>query len=150
MEWIYRNTHLRDGDVERDSSFVPSFTAIKFGEASEDAHDETKILSDQDQTMRPDLTSVTTRKSSTSTQLDSLEDLPGDFMRGDIDVKEQMDRAATALDRSLRGYQSQADEDSPRGELGASFKNTPGGLEEVEEKTDQYLSTHRDRQESSS
>ena len=134
---------LRAADVERDASSIPSFAEATRGEPSENPRDESKILSDQDQTMKADLTSVTTRKSSTNTELESLEDLPGDFMRGDIDVKEQMDRAASALDTSLRGFQNQADEDSPRGELGASFKNTPGGLEEVEEKTDQYLATHR-------
>jgi hypothetical protein len=56
-----------------------------------------------------------------------------------LDVKEQMDRAADAMDTSIRGLQNQAYEDSPRTELGAAFRNTPGGLEEVEMKTDQEL-----------
>ncbi|MNL62684.1 hypothetical protein D3C87_1867280 [compost metagenome] len=74
--------------------------------------------------------------------MDSLENEPDDFMRGDIDVKEQMDRAAEAMDSSIRGYQNQGTEDSPMTELGASFKYTPGGIEEVAEKTDEYLASH--------
>jgi hypothetical protein len=74
-----------------------------------------------------------------STTLEALEEEPGDFMRGEVDVKEQMDRAANAIDSSIRGLSNQADEDSPRTEIGAAFRDTPGGLEEVEERTDEEL-----------
>jgi hypothetical protein len=71
--------------------------------------------------------------------LDSLEEEPDQFLTGEIDVKEQMDRAADAMDASIHGYQNQAYEDSPERELGASFKDTPGGLDEVAMKTDEAL-----------
>lgn len=109
----------------------------------EDMADESNILGDQDQTvsMHPGVDDENMGAQSKS--LDSLEDEPADFMRGDLDVKEQMDRAADALESSLKGWESQAYEDDPRGDLGASFRATPGGLEEVEMKTDQDLANKR-------
>jgi len=122
-------------------SVTPSFTQSTPGAPSEDSRDESDIMTDQDSTRMSHL--LTDEESvGAGNALEAMEDEPGDFMRGELDVKEQMDRAATALDASLRGYQSQADEDSPRTELGASFRETPGGLEEVAQKTDQYLATH--------
>lgn len=112
------------------------------GEASENKVDENEILVDKDQTGHTTIKDTVKRFNMTDTALEPLEDLPADFMRGEVDVKDQMDMAASAMDSSLRGLQSQSEEDSPRGELGASFRDTPGGLEEVSAKTDEYLASH--------
>jgi hypothetical protein len=118
---------------------LPEFTKAVEGGSDEEPMAESNILSDQDGTksMRPDVDDE--NLGAQSIALDSLENEPTEFMRGDIDVKEQMDRAANALDSSLHGWESQAYEDDPNGDLGASFRATPGGIEEVEMKTDQEL-----------
>lgn len=131
-----------ENNHERSSS-VPAFTQSKPGETRENRIDENSILSDKDNTGPTTIKDTVKRFNMTDTALEPLEDLPADFMRGEVDVKEQMDLAASAMDSSLRGLQSQADEDSPRGELGASFRDTPGGVDEVSAKTDQYLASHK-------
>jgi hypothetical protein len=118
---------------------APGFTQSGGGDVFENKQDEADILADQDQTIAKDPLTRDENMGAKSTTLESLEDEPADFMRGEVDVKQQMDRAADALESSILGYTNQADEDSPRSELGASFKDTPGGLEEVEEKTDEDL-----------
>lgn len=118
---------------------IPGFAQITPGGSSENENDEKDILTDQDQTKKIDLLSDDENMGAKSRSLDELDEEPDEFLRGDIDVKEQMDRAADAMNASLHGYESQADEDSPRGDLGASFRSTPGGLEEVEMKTDEEL-----------
>ncbi|MGZ3772778.1 MAG: hypothetical protein ACXVCY_07980 [Pseudobdellovibrionaceae bacterium] len=122
---------------------IPEFTQTKTGEASEDSMDEKEIIEDQDVTHKSSVRTDDENMGAKSMSYEFMEDEPGDFMRGEIDVKEQMDRAADALDASLHGYQNQGAEDSPRTEIGSSFKYTPGGIEEVEAKTDQYLATHK-------
>lgn len=122
---------------------IPEFTQTKMGEASEDSYDEKEILGDQDVTNKSNLRTDDENMGAKSRSYEPMEEEPGDFMRGEIDVKEQMDRAADAMDASIHGYQNQGAEDSPKTELGASFKYTPGGIEEVEAKTDEYLATHR-------
>jgi hypothetical protein len=131
--------HLMMADVDPN----PSFTNPTPGGAQEDPRDENDIIFDQDQTNASDNLTRDDNMGAISNSLDTLEDEPADFMRGEVDVKEQMDRAASALDDSIHGYESQADEDSPRGDLGASFRDTPGGLEEVEQKTEEDLAQHR-------
>ncbi|HWU43292.1 MAG TPA: hypothetical protein VN132_07640 [Bdellovibrio sp.] len=124
------------------NSSVPGFSQIKMGETRENRFDENEILVDKDQTGHTTLRSTVERFNMTDTALEPLEDLPGDFMRGEIDVKKQMDLAASAMDSSLRGLQHQGYENSPRGEMGASFRDTPGGIEEVAAKTDEFIATH--------
>ncbi len=118
---------------------IPGFTQASAGEAYENSDDEAQILADQDQTTPDDNLTRDENMGAPSNSLEAMEDEPGDFMRGEVDVKEQMDRAADAMDSSIRGLQTQGDEDSPRTELGSAFRNTPGGLEEVEFKTDEEL-----------
>lgn len=140
---LWQNFLLLNPDKDRQStSLLSGFTQIKTGESSENKVDEKEILSDKDITGQTPLSSTVKRFKMTDTALEPLEDLPADFMRGEVDVKTQMDLAASAMDSSLRGLQSQSDESSPRGELGASFRDTPGGLEEVAAKTDEYIATH--------
>ncbi|MEZ0390572.1 MAG: hypothetical protein ACAH59_00025 [Pseudobdellovibrionaceae bacterium] len=122
-----------------DTNPNPGFTQPGGAEISENRRDETGILTDQDQTALGDALTKDENMGAISNSLESLEDEPADFMRGEVDVVEQMDRAASAMDASIRGLPSQADEDSPRSEIGASFKDTPGGLEEVEMKTDEDM-----------
>lgn len=122
---------------------IPEFTQTRMGEASEDSYDEKEILGDQDVTNKSNLRTDDENMGAKSRSYEPMEEEPGDFMRGEIDVKEQMDRAADAMDASIHGYQNQGAEDSPKTELGASFKYTPGGIEEVEAKTDEYLATHK-------
>ncbi len=118
---------------------TPGFTQGGGGDIFENKQDEADILADQDQTIAKDPLTQDENMGAKSTTLESLEDEPADFMRGEVDVRQQMDRAADALESSILGYTNQGDEDSPRSELGASFKDTPGGLEEVEIKTDEDL-----------
>ena len=125
-----------------DQSSLPGFTVVQKGQASENRVDEKEILIDKDQTVKPDIRTARRVFDSQELTLEPLEDLPADFMRGEIDVREQMDRAADAIEASLQGLQNQGSEDSPRGELGASFHATPGGLDEVGAKTDEYLASH--------
>lgn len=116
-----------------------SFTQSAGAEILENKKDESDILADQDQTVQADRLTKDENMGAKSTTLESLEDEPSAFMRGEVDVKEQMDRAADALESSIMGLTNQGDEDSPRTEIGAAFQDTPGGLEEVEMKTDQDL-----------
>lgn len=125
--------------MDNNKGGIPSFAGSSKGEADEDPQDESDILSDQDLTTKVDLLSDDENLGAHSKSLDSLEDEPEDFLEGEVDVKEQMDRAAAAMEASIFGYQNQGTEDSPRTELGAAFKNTPGGIEEVEMKTDQEM-----------
>lgn len=123
---------------EPDNS-IPGFAASQPGEASENEEDESEILTDQDLTEKLSQWTDDENMGAKSNSLDALEDEPDDFLTGEVDVREQMDRAAAAMDASIHGLQNQGYEDSPRTELGASFQETPGGLEEVEQKTDQAL-----------
>lgn len=128
-----------ENEDSTDRDDLPAFTQGVPGGGEENSDDESDILSDQDQTEKMDLLSDDENMGAHSKSLGVLEDEPDDFMEGEIDVKTQMDRAAAALDASIHGYQNQGTEDSPRTELGAAFANTPGGLEEVEMRTDQEL-----------
>jgi hypothetical protein len=118
---------------------TPGFTRSAGAEITENGRDESGIMTDQDQTNFSDNLTRDENMGAISNSLDTLEDEPSDFMRGEVDVKAQMDRAADAMDTSIRGLQSQATEDSPRTEIGAAFQDTPGGLEEVEMKTDEDM-----------
>ncbi|WP_413288840.1 hypothetical protein [Bdellovibrio sp. HCB337] len=129
--------------IDDDSPRIPGFAGSGRGEADENAEDEKEILSDQDLTEKIDFASDDENMGAHSNALDSLEEEPEDFLEGEVDVKEQMDRAADAMEASIFGYQNQGTEDSPRTELGAAFKYTPGGIEEVEMKTDQEMARHR-------
>ncbi len=121
-----------------------SFTQSAGAEIFENKKDESDILADQDQTGLTDRLTQDENMGAKSTTMESLEEEPGAFMRGEVDVKEQMDRAADAIESSIMGLSNQGDEDSPRTEIGAAFQDTPGGLEEVEAKTDQDLAlAHR-------
>jgi len=100
-------------------------------EPIENQKDESKILSDQDMTMKEDLTRAST--------LENVEDDPSDFVSGEIDVKEQMDRTAHAVSDSLKGVQNARNKSDRSSELFESFRATPGGLEEVIMKTDEDL-----------
>lgn len=95
---------------------VPEFTQASRGEAVENRGDENRILADRDET------------NDEPTEFMNVENEPADFIRGEVDVKTQMDRAANALDSSVRGIRE---------------KLTEGlqthGLEEVEAKTDKAL-----------
>ncbi|WP_413580654.1 hypothetical protein [Bdellovibrio sp. HCB288] len=120
----------------------PSFSGLHQGEATNNHMDESNILSDKDQTSKVDVKDLKKAMKNTDRSFESLEDLPSDFIRGERDVLDQMNLAADALDSSLRGLPDHGSEDSPRGELGSSFQNTPGGIEEVSAKTDEYLASH--------
>lgn len=127
----------------RTDAETPGFTGVGGSDFAENKRDESGILTDQDQTNFDDALTRDENMGAISNSLESLEDEPADFMRGEVDVVEQMNRAADAMEASVLGHPSQADEDSPRTDLGASFKDTPGGLEEVEQKTDEDLARRK-------
>lgn len=113
---------------------VPEFTKTSPGEATESRNDASEILDDQDQTGENDALTRDENMGAKTYSLDTLEDEPGDFARGEIDVKTQMDRAARELNSALNGFESLDDEGEPE-----------GGLEEVIQKTDEALSRARHR-----
>jgi hypothetical protein len=83
---------------------TPKFSQVLPGEATENSGDEEKILGDQDQTLNEKtLGNLDENMGAKSYSLDTAEDEPGDFMRGEIDVKTQMDRAAREMDAAVRG-----------------------------------------------
>lgn len=137
LNFNFRHTLLLS-PTDASGTVTPGFTSVARGEASENERDEAGILSDQDITEKF-TNSLDENLGAKTNSLDSLEEEPDQFLTGEIDVKEQMDRAADAMDASIHGYQNQAYEDSPVRELGASFKDTPGGLDEVAMKTDEAL-----------
>lgn len=113
---------------------VPGFTHNADDISIEIVEDETNILNDQDQTSR-EPNQVDENMGAISHSLESLEDEPADFMRGEVDVKEAMDRAAREMNASIHGLADEDDDGSP--------EDTPGGLEEVEQKMYQDLATHK-------
>lgn len=110
------NESMPDMDIENE-----------MGEAQED---QAQILADQDQTLKGDVTGLDENMGARSETLDELEDEQSDFMRGEVDVKAQMDRAG----RHLLGEHQPVDD--------GDVEDTPGGLEEVIERTDRDLGQH--------
>lgn len=127
------------GDLSRTSKEeVGSDIPLQAGDwGGEDRADELEILSDQDLTAKSDITSLDENLGAKSKSLGSLEDESPDFMRGELDVKEQMDRAQEAFASSIHGETNLARD--PQSELEASFRHTPGGLEEVIMKTEEEM-----------
>lgn len=127
-----------------DAGTIPTFSNPIPGSAQENPEDEAGILTDQDRTSPENMRNLEMDDNlgAISDSPESLEDEPSDFMRGEIDVVDQMERAATALDDSLQGHELQGFEDSPKGDLNSSFRDTPGGLEEVAAKTDEDMARH--------
>lgn len=115
-------------------SATPDFTKISKGEATENRQDSSEILDDQDQTIANDALTRDENMGAKTYSLDTLENEPADFARGEIDVKAQMDRAARQLNSTIHGFESLDDEGEPE-----------GGLEEVVQKTDEALSRARHR-----
>lgn len=98
---------------------------------SENVRDEAQILADQDQTRNHDLSKLDENMGAVGRTLEPIENEPYDFMSGEIDVKEQMDRASRVMKDSIRGTSEARNEDDMQSELNASYKNTPGGLDEL-------------------
>lgn len=67
-------------------------------EPIENHDDESQILADQDLTNENDITELDENLGAKSHSLDDLEKEPADFMRGEVDVKEQMERTTRAMD----------------------------------------------------
>jgi hypothetical protein len=113
---------------------IPEFTQPTRGEALENSKDAAEIIEDQDQTTPTDNLTADENMGAKTFTLDSLENEPAEFSRGDIDVKTQMDRTARRMNSAIHGFESLDDE--PQAE---------GGLEEVVEKTEQALARRRHR-----
>lgn len=64
----------------------------------ENHDDESQILSDQDLTNEGDIMELDENLGARTNTLDDLENEPADFMRGEIDVTEQMERTTRAMD----------------------------------------------------
>src|SRR5688572_25872416 len=89
---------------------------------SELIEDESQILADQDQTTEGDISILDENMGARSSSLDPLEKETPDFMRGEVDVKEQMDLAAEVMSDSIRGIQEPRGDDDSASELDASFR----------------------------
>lgn len=70
---------------------------------TENARDEAIIIGDQDQTVSDDANLNNASMGQAYRIAKSLEEEPADFVRGEVDVKEQMDRTARAMNRVFRG-----------------------------------------------
>lgn len=72
------------------------------GQAAENPEDEAEIFDDADETMQEHFATDIDRVDQDSRE---MEDLPSQFVRGEIDVKEQMDRTdARIIDASRQGH----------------------------------------------
>lgn len=100
------------------------------GQATFNERDRADIIRDKDET----LDGAGHEAASGPASLD-LENEPAEFVRGEIDVKTQMDRTVRIARAEARGHH----------ELDDSPDFTPGGLEEVVEKTDQDLAERKGR-----
>lgn len=88
--------------------------------------DQFAIISDQEETLEEREPRLL--RGAGPASLD-LEDQPGEFVRGDIDLKTQMDRTLRATRASAQGHR----------DLDDSSETTPGGLEEVAASTDRAI-----------
>jgi hypothetical protein len=66
--------------------------------AEENHEDESQIIADQDITNESDITELDENLGAKTNSLDDLENEPADFLRGEVDVTEQMARTARAMD----------------------------------------------------
>ena len=83
---------------------IPRFTDVSDGEASENEFDEQLIINDQDETtIEGDINNLDENMGAKTFSLDPVEDEPEDFMQGELDVKQQMDRTAREIDASVHG-----------------------------------------------
>lgn len=83
---------------------TPTFVDLSPGEATENREDMEQIIGDQDLTaesMDPNADDETL--GARSKGLDDVENEPLDFMRGEVDVKTQMDRMARKLQADVTG-----------------------------------------------
>jgi hypothetical protein len=95
------------------------------GSATESSDDEIEIIADQDQT------GASKRH---ARDLTNLEDEPDEFIRGEVDVKTQMDRTTREMDLSIQGIR----DNSGRG-------LQTHGLEEVAAATDRAMAEKKGR-----
>jgi hypothetical protein len=116
-------------------------------EIAENREDESEILTDEDETSKKDVSEFDEHTGAKSVSLGSLEDEPENFMMGEVDVRRQMDDAASVVEDAIHGVQETVDADDPNGELASSFRATPGGIEEVIEKTDEALAHKASKRE---
>ncbi len=72
------------------------------GSSDENHEDEAQIITDQDLTNESDITELDENLGAKSNSLDDLENEPADFMRGEVDVTEQMERTTRAMQAVLR------------------------------------------------
>lgn len=70
-------------------------------EPVENQRDETQILKDQDMTLERDISDIDETMGAKSTSLDDIENGPEEFIQGEIDVKEQMDRTTRAMEAAI-------------------------------------------------
>jgi hypothetical protein len=88
-------------------TYVPKFTQFTKGEATENQGDEERILADRDETLielEADSIKTEEKMEERESALNSIENEPEDFMRGEVDVKSQMDRAAREMEANLQGH----------------------------------------------
>lgn len=98
------------------------------GQAALNPEDASAILTDQDLSGPKSDLQGDTLSGAGPVSLD-LEDEPGEFIRGEVDVKSQIDRTSRVVKANVHGHHDL--DDSP--------EMTPGGIEEVAAKTDEDL-----------
>lgn len=70
----------------------------------ENHDDESQILSDQDMTNEEDIKDLDENMGAKTNSLNDLENEPAEFIRGEVDVREQMERTTRRMTRHLRNH----------------------------------------------
>ena len=71
----------------------------------ENHNDESQILTDQDMTNEEDIKELDENMGAKTNSLDDLENEPAEFIRGEVDVSEQIERTTRRMTRHLRRHQ---------------------------------------------
>ncbi|MFN8789894.1 MAG: hypothetical protein ACK5Y2_00385 [Bdellovibrionales bacterium] len=103
MVHLHTMSENANRDPETDSDFEPGRKADIVGdqESVESRRDESQIITDQDMTNEGDITALDENMGAMTNSLEQIEDEPAEFVRGEIDVVEQMKRTTRAMEDTI-------------------------------------------------
>lgn len=91
----------RDPETDSDSEPGRRTDIVGEQESAESRRDESQIITDQDMTNERDITALDENMGAMTNSLDQIEDEPAEFVRGEIDVVEQMKRTTRAMEDAI-------------------------------------------------
>jgi hypothetical protein len=112
---------------------IPNFTQEAPGEAVENRGDEERILADRDETV------------SEKSHFQDLEEEPAAFIRGEVDVKSQMDKTAREIDASVRGHGDHSEDLHSNGLEEVMAKTDQDILEQIYKRRSEFDDNHKNR-----